>query len=148
MTVQWIRSGIKHNMRKCGAGAADLKQKWAYVCLCSGLEATLKRQSAYAVPVQRIWCESDHMWYPCSGFEATLKRKSAYAVPVQRIWFESEHMRYLCNGFEATLRRKSANVVPVQRIWCECHHMRCLCSGFGVFGQVRRQGRRPLVGRW
>ena len=111
--------------------------------LCSGFEATWKRKSAYAVPVQRIWCESEHMRYLCSGFEATSKRKSAKAVPVQRIWCECHHMRCLCSGFEATLKRKSANAVPVQRICCESHHMRCLRSGFEEVGGM---GADPLWG--
>jgi len=53
--------------------------------LCIGFEATLKRKSANAGLVQRIWCECHHMRCRGSGFEVTLKRKSANSVTVQRI---------------------------------------------------------------
>jgi len=58
-------------------------------CLCGGFEATLKRKSAYTMPLQRVWTESD-ICNACAAEScqnaADLKRKSAYAMPVQRIF--------------------------------------------------------------
>jgi len=106
--------------------------------LCSGFEAILKRKSAYAVPVQRIWCESEHMQYLCSGFEikieakvskcgtcaADLVRKSPYAVPVQRISSDFAAKVSKCGTCAADLMRMSPYAVPVQRIWVKTGNLR------------------------
>jgi len=71
----------------------------AQVSICYACAADLQRKSANAMPVQRIWSDSQHMRCLCRGFQVTFKRKWASAMHVQRIHSESQHMRCLYSVF-------------------------------------------------